>query len=152
MKIIAGNEELIFKNILIGDVWVAGGQSNMQFQLKDSLNGKNEILNANNINIRYFEVPRIAWEEQINPINEDQVKWQVCSSENASSSSAEAYHFAKKVTQSINVPIGIIGCNWGGTSASCWISEKYLTEDFETAIYINEYLENIKTVGAEETR
>jgi sialate O-acetylesterase len=130
--------KLILKDILVGEVWVAGGQSNMAFSLEGSLNGKEEILQSNYPFIRYFEVPRIAYES--NNVEELSIpKWKICNPENSGAFSAVAYHFAKNIFREIDIPIGIIGCNWGGTTATCWINQDKLCSDEELKVFIDEY-------------
>jgi sialate O-acetylesterase len=149
MEIKSGAALIVLKKILIGDVWVAGGQSNMEFNLKDTIDAKEEIEAANFANIRYYQVPKIDYEDETTE-SIDNPGWQLCTTENAGYFSAVAYHFAKNITKEIGVPVGIINCNRGGTSASCWVSEEYLASDNDTKIYLEEYYEHLKKVSDEE--
>src|SRR5690554_3789127 len=135
---------LVLRDILIGDVWLAGGQSNMEFVLKDSIGAEQEIADADLPMIRFYNVPKIAYEDGDMNIARNIASWKVCSPQTAGQLSAVAYHYAKQVTASQHIPIGIINCNWGGTSASCWISEQMLLDDPELSIYIDEYVEQTK--------
>lgn len=132
--------ELLLSDVLFGDVWLAGGQSNMEYKLAHSAEGAEEIPAAQYSLIRYYEVPKREWENG----TEQKGEWKVCTPADAPMFSAVAYHFAKDVHKEINVPIGIIGCNWGGTSASCWLKEEALTEDEELRVYIDEFQEQLK--------
>ena len=155
LKVSSGDENIVVKNILIGDVWVAGGQSNMEYFLKDSIGGQEEILNSNYPEIRYYNVPRIEYEDGEKKIPEiDDEGWKVSSPETSEYFSAVAYHFAKNIYQNLKIPIGIIGCNKGGTSASCWMSREYLKEDEELKKeYLDDYNEVIENrTGEEEDR
>lgn len=150
MTLSCGGEEIIYKDICIGDVWVAGGQSNMEFSLRGSLHGREETAAANFEWIRYYHFPRIAYAKEDMDNANLPAEWKVCTSDYAGDFSAVAYHFAKNVHQALNIPIGIIGCNWGGTSAACWMSEKYLREDEQLGVYLEEYYAQIKNVNDEE--
>lgn len=149
MKIQSSTSEFILEDILVGEVWLAGGQSNMEFALSNSLNGKKEADKANFKNIRYYDVPKIAYEEVENT-DFPESEWKICNPENAGKLSAVAFHFAKSVFEELKIPIGIVGCNWGGTSASCWMSEEYLRSDEKTRVYLDEYFDCIGSVSEEE--
>jgi len=141
-----GDEAIVLKDILIGDVFVAAGQSNMEFRLKDELQGTQAIAESYCEQIRYYNVPQIEYEDEMRKIPDFMDgKWEVCSPENSGDFSAVAYYFAKELYEDIKVPIGIINCNKGGTSASCWMDESYLAVDPELKkIYLDKYLETIE--------
>lgn len=147
MRISDGENEISRKNILVGDVWIAGGQSNMEHPLIVTREGKDEIPAATYKSIRYYNVPRRPFEGAVidgwhflHTVS-TQSEWVECTPENAGYFSAVAYHFAKNIHLALDVPIGIVGCNWGATSAACWIREEYLSEDEELKIYIDDYNE-----------
>ncbi|WP_052703153.1 sialate O-acetylesterase [Paenibacillus beijingensis] len=107
--------------------------------------GKNEIPAAFFPNIRLYNVPKRPFEDAIvdgwhfiHTVS-SQTRWEECTPEHAGYFSAVAFHFAKEINQELNVPIGIISCNWGGTSAACWMKEEYLTEDAGLNVYIDDY-------------
>lgn len=152
MKISNGFKEIVIADILIGDVYIAGGQSNMEFTLKESLDGYLEIKKSNYLNIRYYNVPRIEYEDEKTRIpNLDDGKWEVCTPKSSKDFSAIAYYFAKEINKDMDIPIGIIGCNKGGTSASCWMSEEYLSKNKEIKeVYLDKYLNEIKELTLEE--
>lgn len=151
MRITADSERLVLKNVLIGDVWLAGGQSNMEWILQNSLNGTEEIPRADHPNIRHYAVPKIEFEEVHSEAEADEnPAWEICTPENAGMFSAVAFHFAKEINKDLNMPIGIINCNWGGTSASCWMSEEYLEADSDLKSYLDEYNEAIYNLTEEE--
>ena len=129
MTVYMANHEKVFNNILIGDVWLASGQSNMEFFLKDALGGIEEAAESNYPDIRYYDVPRIEYEDNKRKQPElPDGEWKICSPVNSGDFSAAAYYFAKNLYEKINIPIGIIGCNKGGTSASCWMKEEFLAK------------------------
>src|SRR5262249_10233779 len=133
------HEKIALCDVFVGDVWLAGGQSNMQWSLKESAEAEGEIANAANPLIRYYDVPRVAYEDGSEHVSE----WKVCSPDNAPAFSAVAYHFARYVHTTVDVPIGVIGCNFGATSASCWMAESYLLNDPNLRVYADEFNEQI---------
>jgi sialate O-acetylesterase len=114
-------------DILIGDVWFASGQSNMQFPLmgfNDAMrlkNGEEEIAHASQPNIRLLLIKRAAVSE---PAADQDSVWTECSPETAKTFSAVAYFFARDIGSSEHVPIGIIDSSWGGTPISSWLSHE----------------------------
>lgn len=139
MKVTSGAEEILLKDILIGEVWVAGGQSNMEMTIRNTIHWNDELSLSGYGAIRYYDVPRIADDTAIFP----ERVWQITTPENVGDFSAVAFYFATDIFKSLQIPVGIINCNWGGTSAASWMSEKYLMEDNETRIYSDEYLDFI---------
>ena len=127
-----------FQNVMIGDVWLASGQSNMELRLKESLNPKGEIAQSQNLNIRFFQVPHAI--ETIPQNNFKSGSWEQCDSTTAGDFSALAYYFSKQIQQEQNVAIGIIESTWGGTPVEAWTSKEMLTTipDMATKISQNE--------------
>jgi len=120
----AGGEIKTVNNMLAGDVWVASGQSNMEWLLQDSLGAETELQLLNNTNIRHFKIPK-SW--SVAPENRlAGGEWFSATSEHAGEFSGVAYFFAKKVAAQTGVPIGIIGSNWGGSSIETWMSYRAL--------------------------
>lgn len=156
LKIISDKKGLILENILVGDVWIAGGQSNMEQPLLFTKEGKDEIPNAYYDKIRFYTVPRRPFEEaqidgwHFESVFSSDTKWLMCTPESASHFSAVGFEFAKDLYNSINVPVGIVSCNWGATSASAWMNEDYLNNDEQLKIYMDEYEENAKLFSHEE--
>ena len=114
---------ITIQNIVLGEVWLASGQSNMEMPLKGWLpaepiiNSANEIAQAGNFELRFFSVDR---ESSLIPLDDVSGKWMVSNSINAADFSATAYFFAKELFQELNVPIGIIDSSWGGTPVESW--------------------------------
>ncbi|WP_239615989.1 sialate O-acetylesterase [Cohnella mopanensis] len=146
LTIQSGDESVVFRDVLFGDVWLAGGQSNMEWRLKDSKGGQEESAQASFANIRYYEVPRVSYDDGL----EHLADWKTCSNDQAGEMSAVAYYYAKELAGTLNVPIGIIGCNWGGTSASCWIPKEALAGDEELSAYVEEFQTTLDRVSPEE--
>jgi len=122
---VKANTLITFKNILIGDVWVCSGQSNMEWPLNRVLNAKAEVKTANFKNIRIFDVPHIM-SNRLNTRLPDGLKWNVCSSETIADFSAVGYFFGKHLNEHLNVPIGLISSSWGGTNVEAWMSESVM--------------------------
>ncbi len=116
---IKGHQTVELHNVLVGDVWLCGGQSNMQVSLRVARNGGDEIKAANYPQIRFFTVaPHSAYHH----IDSVEGTWKVVSPETADMLSAVAYFFARKVQQEIHVPIGLVVDSVGGTPAEAWTS------------------------------
>ncbi|MDR1693015.1 MAG: sialate O-acetylesterase [Oscillospiraceae bacterium] len=134
-----GDEEVVFRDVLFGDVWLAGGQSNMEFPLRDAKDGPAEAARADDPLLRVYNVPRCAKPGDELEEAERGASWKVCTGEDALDTSAVAYWFAKEIRAEVGVPIGIIGCNWGGTSASVWIGREKLERLASGASFISDY-------------
>ncbi|WP_432709188.1 sialate O-acetylesterase [Pedobacter sp.] len=115
-----------FKNILLGDVWLASGQSNMEWEVRQSANAPEEIKNANYPAIRFFNVPHNV---QAKPQDSLTVgSWVTMDTTGVKNASAVAYFFARDLHAELNVPIGILQSTWGGTPVESWTSkDKLLT-------------------------
>jgi len=146
----AQNDELIFKNVAIGEVWIAGGQSNMEFALEFDAEAKKVIPQANNPDIRYYDCPKVKFEGQENEDDYSQVGfWRGLTPQNAPFYSAVGFYFASKLYERYQVPIGIVGCNWGGTTAAAWLDERYLVDDAELSVYWQEYQQGLEKLDLE---
>lgn len=136
-----GIEEIKYMDICIGEVWLAGGQSNMEFELQNSVDGAKELEICENYNVRFYYTKKNAYIDDYFYVDEENSSWQRASSENSKCWSAVGYYFAKEISEKLGCTVGVIGCNWGGTSASAWISTKTLLTDEMTAEYVHD-LEN----------
>jgi len=124
LKLKASNT-LLFDDIYFGEVWLASGQSNMEWKLKQDVNNwKTEVENANYPLIRFLDVKNIASSVLKSEIESQ--GWSICNKENASEFSAIAYFFARDVFQKLNIPIGLVQCEWGGTPSEAWTSKEAL--------------------------
>lgn len=125
-----GSNEITLSNILIGEVWLCSGQSNMEMPLegwppKDTIiNSAMEISEADFPQIRLFGVKTIA---SPSPLSECYGKWDVCTPATAAKFSAVAYFFGRKLYSELKIPIGLIYAGWGGTPAEAWTSKEYLS-------------------------
>ncbi|MEO7049739.1 MAG: sialate O-acetylesterase [Ferruginibacter sp.] len=127
---------IILNDILIGDVWVASGQSNMELEVQQAQNAKAEIANADYPNIRFLVVSHnIKLSPQQDILGG---KWEVCDTANVAKFSAVAYYFSRKIHSEQKVPIGIIQTTWGGTPVESWTSrEQLLTSPLTKQIILN---------------
>ncbi len=140
---VTGRNKVVFDNVMIGEVWIASGQSNMEWQLAQSNHAEEEIAVADYPNIRLFQVPRTVAQFPQDDISSGE--WKVCTPENAKSFSAVAYFFGRELLQKLNVPIGLIHTSWGGTVAETWISPETIEKDPDFA----EPLKKLRSMGME---
>ncbi len=133
MRISGRSQALEIKNILVGDVWIGGGQSNMALPLKFARDGDAEVKAANEPEIRYFTVSGHAAYRHTDII---QGSWQVVSPDTADSISAVGYYFARKLHDEVHVPVGLVIDAVGGTPAESWTSAQSLAplRDFDTEL------------------
>ena len=116
----AGDGQIELHDVLVGDVWVASGQSNMEFTLRQAMNAEREIANAHDSLIRQFKAPN-SWADS----PEDDLaggSWAPADPQHAGEFSAVAYFFARDLRASERVPIGIVNTTWGGSNIETWIS------------------------------
>jgi sialate O-acetylesterase len=116
--IVKGNNEITLKDVVLGEVWICSGQSNMEWPLTAVINSKEEIAAANYPNIRQFDVP--GHTTSPSPNSNVPGQWKVCTPQTARSFSAVGYFFGRKLHKESGVPIGLIGTNWGGTRIEPW--------------------------------
>jgi sialate O-acetylesterase len=134
--IIDGPQHVEFHEVLVGDVWLCGGQSNMELGLAQARNASEEVKAADHPKIRFFVVrQRVAY----TPTAAPQGSWKICSSNTAGERgglSAVAYFFGRRLQQDIDVPIGLVVDCVGGTPAESWTSAGTLRslKDFDTAL------------------
>jgi len=114
---ITGTNTLIVKNILIGEVWIATGQSNMEWNVARTINAEEEIKNANYNNIRLFEVKKGISDTALTDL---EGKWEICSSKNIGEFSAVAYYFGRGLHKNLSIPMGLIEADWSATACEPW--------------------------------
>jgi sialate O-acetylesterase len=122
---VSESNSIVLKNVMIGEVWVCSGQSNMEMPMKgfraQPITGSNEyIANSSNNQIRLITVPRTT---SIAPVDDFKGSWKTCEPENVSEFSATAYFFGLMLNKTLKVPVGLICTSWGGTRIEPWISE-----------------------------
>ncbi|MEO8350867.1 MAG: sialate O-acetylesterase [Chthoniobacteraceae bacterium] len=120
---IQGSNTLTVKDVMMGEVWVCSGQSNMEFAVSGANDAATEIAAAKYPEIRLFTVPRLAAEEATREVRGE---WKICSPETVGSFSAVAYFFGRDLFEKLKVPIGLIHSSWGGTGAELWTPEEVI--------------------------
>src|SRR5580693_2500563 len=121
---VQGKKRIVFRDVMLGEVWVASGQSNMTYALSGATGGEKEILHAIYPGIRFFTVPRkIAIEPQTDTLP---AAWEVCSPGTSKSFSAVSYYFARDLHKALGVPIGVILSAWPGTAGEEWTDPESL--------------------------
>lgn len=122
-----GQNVIELKNVLIGEVWLCSGQSNMEMSAQSGINNADEeIKNANFPDIRLFTVSTAT---STYPQDHFSGKWSVCTPETMRSFSAIGYFFARKLYKELGIPVGIINSSWGGTPAESWTPEEVISRD-----------------------
>lgn len=142
---------LVFHHVDIGEVWVAGGQSNMEFMLQYTNIGEEVISGADDPHLRCYTVGQysFAGERELgykawNPWD----RWLPFTKQNAPEMTAVGIHFAQ-VLREAGIPVGILSCNWGGTSASTWMSRSALAADPEIRCYLTEFEDCVAALDLE---
>ena len=131
---ITGKNKIVIPNVLVGEVWICSGQSNMEFQVFKTMNSEKEINDSNYPMIRHFGV---AQDLSGTPKEDLKAgKWAVCNKETVSDFTAVGYFFAKKLYAELKIPIGIINTSWGGTCVETWTSREAFekSSDFKDMI------------------
>ena len=133
---IRGKNTIMIKNIMVGEVWICSGQSNMQWAVKQSANAEQEIAKADYPNIRLFTVKREVAEQ---PKSDCAGSWTSCNPETIPDFSAVAYYFGRELHKELDVPIGLIHTSWGGTPAEAWTRRGILEKDADFAPILTRY-------------
>ncbi|MEI6679043.1 MAG: sialate O-acetylesterase, partial [Mariniphaga sp.] len=143
---IQGKNALTMENVLIGDVWVCSGQSNMEFKVTGTKNAAVEIAAANYPTIRFFTVTkRVSKDPQDNLENGE---WLECSPKTVSNLTAVGYFFGRNLNEHLKVPIGLIHTSWGGTVAETWTSPETIAKDAD----FKDKLTKLQTIDMKTTK
>jgi len=120
---ISSGNSIVLKNVLVGEVWLASGQSNMEFPLKQSHAAAADIFSSANPMIHWLKVPKARMDS---PANDIGASWTECNPDTAPNFSAVAYYFARDLQKALHAPIGVIESDWGGTPAEVWMQRAFL--------------------------
>src|SRR5690606_29072978 len=143
IDVTAGDEQVELSNLLIGDVWICSGQSNMQFSVKEMTGAEQVISGADQSHIRLLNV---ALNFSETPLENFKGNWQVCSPESVSGFSAVGYSFGKKLSDNLNIPIGLIFTGIGASSVQAYIPKADLAADtMLNRVYLQPYLADPKS-------
>ncbi|QQS46104.1 MAG: sialate O-acetylesterase [Acidobacteriota bacterium] len=133
---IEGKNRIELKNVLVGEVWICGGQSNMQWQLRQTDGAEAEIARANYPRIRLITVPRL---EVAKPVDDFKAEWKETTPETVATFSAVGYYFGRDLHKALNVPIGLINNAVGGSPAESWMQDSALSSDSEYRQFLDVY-------------
>lgn len=123
---VRGENTITLNNVLVGEVWICSGQSNMEWPIRATFEPEKALASARNNNIRVFTVPKL---KAAKPEDDVEGKWAVCSPTILSNFSAVAYYFGRDLQKAIHVPIGLIHTSWGGSPAEVWLRQEVLEEN-----------------------
>lgn len=126
VQVAGKNNQITLRNVLVGEVWVGSGQSNMQWEVRRSDNAQEEIAAAKYPKIRLFTVARKISDK---PLDDCEGAWVECSPETIPGFSAVAYFFGRHLHKELGVPVGLINSSWGGTICEAWTSPEALQTD-----------------------
>ena len=132
--IIIGKNKITIKNVLVGEVWICSGQSNMEFQVSKTINAEKEIADSSYPMIRHFGVAQDLSGKPKDDLKAG--KWETANKETVGNFTAVGYYFARKLYAELKIPIGIINTSWGGTNVETWTSREAFqkSDDFKTMI------------------
>lgn len=150
MTVTSGTEQICLQDVQVGEVWLAGGQSNMEFPMRYDVDRETECAVCRNDAIRFFDYPEVSYVGQIDEADygKNYGFWRKAEPEQLEYFSAVGYYFAKDIQEKRNVPVGIIGCNWGGTPACAWMGRESVIEG-GGQIYLDEYEEAVRELDLE---
>jgi len=140
---ISGSNTLTFKNVLVGDVWICSGQSNMEWPVVNATNGTEAIAQANYPEIRLFTVQKST---ATAPLEDVKGRWVVTTPDQIGQFSAVGYFFGREVYQQLKRPLGLIHTSWGGTPAEAWTSHAALASAPELKPILDRYEKSLETL------
>lgn len=143
LKVSCDGFEREFCDVAIGEVWLAGGQSNMELELQNSKDGREVLKNIKDVNVRFYYTQKKPVIDADFLESEKNTGWAKCSPDTAACWSAVGYYFGKLLSEKLGVTVGIVGCNWGGTTATNWVCEEVLSSDKQLNDYLIDF-ENAK--------
>lgn len=133
---VKGENEINLENVLVGEVWICSGQSNMEWPMRITFEPAAAIANSENKNLRLFTVPKLRADA---PTNNVRGTWLPTQPGSVTNFSAVAYYFGRDLQKALNVPVGVIHTSWGGSPAEVWVREAILAEN---PLYKSEILDN----------
>jgi sialate O-acetylesterase len=126
LSISGKKDTVVFDDVLVGEVWICSGQSNMEWPVSQSNDGDLEALTARWPKIRLISVPKVGTQE---PQSDFKGQWEVCSPDSVKGFSAVGYYFGRQLHQALDVPVGLIDDAWGGSAAEAWVRRDRLADN-----------------------
>ncbi len=123
---ISGHNSITLRDVMVGEVWICSGQSNMEWPVSRAMNSEQEIAQAGNPRIRFLTVKRAVSDK---PLEDVSGSWELSTPESVKEFSAVGYFFGREIQRSIEAPVGLIDSSWGGTPAESWTSDAALRAD-----------------------
>ncbi|MBT7855196.1 MAG: sialate O-acetylesterase [Opitutae bacterium] len=142
---IKGSNEIKLENILVGEVWICSGQSNMEWSIRSSMNAKEEIAASDHPGIRLFNVPGHKTHPKPQQRLAIPTEWKVCKPDTSANFSAVGYYFGRRLHKELGVPVGLVGSNWGGTRIEPWTT----LAGFESVSELSKEAEKVKSYKAD---
>lgn len=135
---VEGKNKLKLNDVLVGEVWICSGQSNMQWAVSQSKDSKDEIANSANNQLRLFQHKMVTSGKPLDTVQTDKAwnQWRVSGPDSVPGFTAVGYHFGKALQKARNVPVGLIQTAWGGTPAEAWTSIEFLEKTPELVHYV----------------
>jgi sialate O-acetylesterase len=151
---VTGNNSIRVSNILVGEVWLCSGQSNMEMPIAgwgQVNNYQQEIDEANYPEIRHFNVPKATSTSPVADL--DGGEWKICSPQTAGDFTAAGYFFARELVKRLKVPVGLVNCTWGGTMVETWISREGLEGSQDFGSMVDSLIDfNLEKIAQEKAR
>jgi sialate O-acetylesterase len=133
---VAGKNSLTVSDILVGEVWLCSGQSNMEMSVRSSRAADKEIAAAKYPQMRLFQVKKAA---TVEPAKDVEAKWAACSPETVPNFSAAGYFFGRDLLKDLKVPVGLVHSSWGGTPAEAWMDLPVLKAEPDFQAIVERY-------------
>lgn len=150
MILCCNGSRLEYSDICMGEVWIAGGQSNMEFFLGHEAHYEEVLASYENRDVRFFDYPEVCYEGALSDWNYEKLGiWRKAVKEDLAYFSAVGFYFARNLQASLDVPVGIIGCNWGGSPACTWMDPSGL-KGTAGEVWLEDYEKNTQNLDLEQ--
>ncbi|MEO8269061.1 MAG: sialate O-acetylesterase [Aureliella sp.] len=137
LSVSGDSNQIIISDVLVGEVWICSGQSNMQWSVNSSTNADLERLAAKNPNLRMINFPQVGTQEPV--WDHPQSQWMICTPETVGNFSAVGYFFGRQLQETLDVPVGMINNAWGGSACEAWISRENLEDAGKYTSMLKQY-------------
>ena len=151
MTVASGESVITLTDIAVGEVWFCGGQSNMEFHMLFDADYRDELEACDDELLRFFDYPEVSYPEQLDEADywAHYGFWRKAEPRQLRRFSAVAYYFAKRIRRELNVPVGLIGCSWGGTPICTWMPRQAVLDN-GGAVFVEEYEKALVGLNLEE--